>query len=137
MKSSKSQELQDVFMGFHQKVSTAFRREAKDMPFTMSQLEALRFITEHQKPSMKDVAAHLNVTAPSATAMVEQLFEKGLVKRQLDPADRRTVHILPTPKASKLFSSFAELKVRVFSRILNDLSEKDQETLAAILKKLL
>jgi DNA-binding MarR family transcriptional regulator len=147
MKSSRStkrgsvraqdRELQYVFMQFHQKVTSAFRKEAKDMPFTIPQLEALRFVIEQKNPTMKDIASHLDVTAPSATAMIEQLSEKKLITRGFDSADRRTIHVFPTSKASKLFSLFAQIKARVFGEILSDLSSQDQKTLISILSKLI
>ena len=133
----KDTELQDVFMKFHKKMSNALRKEAKSIPLTIPQLEALRFIIEQKGSNMRDIAAHLEVKAPSATTMIEHLHKKSLVNRRLDPADRRTVHVVPTAKALKFFSSFLKFKARVVGAMFAGLSENDGKQLTAILKKLI
>jgi DNA-binding MarR family transcriptional regulator len=130
-------DLPDIFMQLHQKVGCALRKESKHLPFTISQLEALRFLVEHPDSTMKDIAAQLTITAPSATAMIEQLAEKKLIRRTFDPDDRRTVRVMATAKATKLFDSFKETKIQIFREILRNISDQDRKQLTAILQKLI
>ena len=130
-------ELLEVFVRFHQKWIIALRKEAKNLPLTIPQIETLRFVIENEDSTMKDVAKHLYITAPSATAMIEHLFAKKLARRILDPADRRAVHIVPTPKAIELFSSLKKFKAKVFNDMLKGLSTEDKKILTKILTKII
>jgi DNA-binding MarR family transcriptional regulator len=129
-------ELQDIFMKFHKKISVALRREAKDVALTIPQLEALRFVIEQKGSTMNDVAKHLGVTAPSATVMIEHLYDKKLIGRRINPSDRRTIHVFPTLKATKLFSSFMKIKIRVLNTMFANLNNEDRKKLVVILKKI-
>ncbi|MDD4989124.1 MAG: MarR family transcriptional regulator [Candidatus Pacebacteria bacterium] len=129
-------ELQDVFIAFHQKLIIAFRRKMEAMHFTFSQIETLRFIFEKKNPTMKNIADYLSISAPSATSMIESLANKKLITRKVDSKDRRTVRIVITPKASKLFTLFRGIKTKMFAEMLKNLNDNDKKQLTAILKKL-
>jgi len=129
--------LEDVFMALHQKVGTSLRQEAKSLDYTISQLEVLRFVIAEQHPTMKDIATHLHITAPSATSLIEHLCDHKLVTRKTDLLDRREVRVHPTSKTVRLFSKFKNLKNTVFSELLRPLSTTDREHLTTILSKLI
>ncbi len=131
------EELHDVFMEFYKRISIAFRKEAKNISLTIPQLETLRFVVEKKISTMNEIANHLGVTAPSATVMIEHLYKKKLIDRRLDAADRRTVRIISTNNASKIFSSFNRLKSKVFKTIFAGLEHEDRQKLITILKKLI
>lgn len=130
-------ELQDIFVTFHQRLVVSFRKKMEDLNFTLPQMEVLHFVLEKNKPTMKDIATHLSISAPSATSMIEHLSHKKLIRRKMDPKDRRTVHIFLTPKASKLFLSFIEMKSQIFGDMLKNLIDDEKKELATILKKLI
>ncbi len=129
--------LEDLFMTLHQRLLAALRAEAEKAGFTISQLEVLRFIVAQKHPTMKDIAEHLHITAPSATALVDHLYARKLVTRKTDPKDRRGVRISPTPKTTKLFSTFKGIKANVVSELFSPLGTADRTELIKIIKKLL
>ena len=53
-------------------------------------------------PSMKVVAERLHCNAPNMTFMVNQLTDRGLVERAVDPADRRSRVLVLTPKGRRV-----------------------------------
>ncbi len=130
-------EIQDIFMKFHQKFIICLRKEADNLNFTISQLDIMRFIVDKKNPTMKDIASHLSITAPSATSMVENLYDKKLVNRKSDPKDRRGVRISPTQKTMKLFSLFKDIKAGVAGELFAPLTSEDKKQLAIILKKII
>ena len=132
-----SKELQDVFMRFHHKFVTYLRKEAENLHFTISQLDILRFVVEKKNPTMKNIVTHLDITAPSATSIIENLYEKKLVNREIDTKDRRGVRIYPTEKTLKLFSKFKDIKAGVVNEILLPLTLEDKKQLTNILKKII
>ena len=130
-------EIKDVFMKFHQKFITCLRKEADNLNFTISQLDILKFIVDKKNPTMKDITGHLNITAPSATSMIENLYDKKMVNRESDPGDRRGVRISPTKATLKLFSSFKDVKESVVGELFLPLTLEDKKQLTVILKKII
>jgi len=123
-------EIKDVFMKFHQKFITCLRKEADNLNFTISQLDILKFIVDKKSPTMKDIASHLNITAPSATSMIENLYDKKMVNRENDPNDRRGVRISPAQTTLKLFASFKDIKAGVVDELFLPLTAEDKKQLA-------
>jgi DNA-binding MarR family transcriptional regulator len=53
-------------------------------------------------PSMKVVAERLHCNAPNLTFMTNQLIDRGLVERAMDPADRRSRVMVLTDKGRRV-----------------------------------
>ena len=62
--------------------------------------------------TVRGLAAALNVSKPAISRALDSLGKLGLVRRTRDPADRRSVHIKPTPKGSAYLDQFAKLIVK-------------------------
>ena len=128
--------LQDLFLEFGRKVSSMFKKRIGDLNLTITQVETLKFIIDKDKPTMKDIADYFDISAPSATSMVEHLISKKLVKREQDRLDRRTINILPTKNAVQIFNSLKKAKAKAISSALKNLSLKDRRNLAEIFRKI-
>ena len=99
------------------------------------QLITLRFI-EYKKPTMKEVADYLTITAPSATSLVNNLAKDELVKREEEKGDRRIVKIVITLKGERYLKKGMEYLSQKIKKNLEILSQKEQMELAKILRKL-
>jgi MarR family transcriptional regulator for hemolysin len=75
-----------------------------------------------------DLAAELDVTAPSLVRVVDQLAEAGFVERRRDPVDARVSRVCLTPAgrslATRIEASFTTLR----SEMLLDVSDQDLVT---------
>jgi DNA-binding MarR family transcriptional regulator len=100
------------------------------------QLITLRYIKE-EKPLMKDIADFLTITPPSATSFVETLCQAGLAARLEDPADRRAVRIAITKKGEEILTAGLEVMTRKMRKVLEKLSQSEQESLVKILQKII
>lgn len=100
---------------------------------TLPQLEALYYAEQAKKPLMRDIAAYLRVTAPTATSLIEDLVKRGLLVRQADPSDRRAVHVELTLRGKKALREHMGRKARIIERILGVLSAKDRADFIRIL----
>jgi DNA-binding MarR family transcriptional regulator len=69
------------------------RRAVGDL--TLSQVSALVSLEQHGSLRAGDLAARESVSAPTMTRILAVLEERGLVAREVDPADRRasSVHL--------------------------------------------
>ncbi len=84
---------------------------------SISQFHAIMMIRKKKKVSLKELAAIQQISPPSASAMVNRLVAKGILKRSRSRSDRRKVEISLThdslarhEKVEKaIFASFVEL----------------------------
>ncbi|MDR5709690.1 MAG: MarR family transcriptional regulator [Armatimonadota bacterium] len=69
---------------------------------SVPQFRTLVFLRHHPGASLADLAEHLGVTPPTASALVERLVQRGLVHRAADPRERRRVVLGLTPAGARL-----------------------------------
>jgi DNA-binding MarR family transcriptional regulator len=97
-------------------------------------LETLRYIQEHEKPTMSDIAEYLKIAPPSATALVNSFVKEGILERTADPADRRVVRLGLSIKGKNLLKEIMLQREKAFARLTASLSIKDCQELTRILK---
>jgi MarR family 2-MHQ and catechol resistance regulon transcriptional repressor len=102
----------------------------------MAQMEALRFVRERVSAQMKQVAEFLDITPPSATALINHLAQSGLVKRTFDRKDRRTIHLTLTKKGRAVLDKGIKQRCKIFKLMLGNLNTKEQSEFIRILKKM-
>lgn len=87
---------------------------------------------------MVDIAGHLTIGKSAVTKTVDRLQERGLITRQRDLVDRRTVYAAVTADGSKLFAAaqpaFASAVQRYFA---GQLSEPEISQLAGLPERVL
>jgi DNA-binding MarR family transcriptional regulator len=69
---------------------------------SMPQVRVLGLLSRYPGSSVSDVAAHLDVAIPTASALVDRLVKKHLVQRKDDPAERRRTMLTVTPAGKDL-----------------------------------
>jgi DNA-binding MarR family transcriptional regulator len=77
------------------------------------------------------------VTSGAVTARLDRLVDKGLVTREVDPGNRRSVIVTLTRTGRRLVDRVVELHVANEDRLLAPLSARDRERLAGLLRTLL
>ncbi len=66
---------------------------------SMTEVHVLEAIQKSEEPTMSRVAKRLRVTVGTLTTSVSRLVEKGYVKRQSKPGDKRKVYLTLTNPA--------------------------------------
>jgi len=120
--------------------SRLIRERVKDRekinPFSFLRLETLRYVTEKDNPSMKDIADYLCVAPPSATSLINSLVEARQIERSYDKNDRRFVRLVVTPKGkTALASGFKKITTKM-RRALSNLNAKERSSLFKILENI-
>ncbi|MDE2079572.1 MAG: MarR family transcriptional regulator [Patescibacteria group bacterium] len=100
------------------------------------QLEVLRYVGEHEAPTMKEVAGYLCVTPPSATFLIGGLVDGGELARVADSRDRRVVRLVLTPRGRRAFRESSEKILRRMKEVLGALSAREAQELSRMLKKI-
>ena len=83
------------------------------------------------------LAGSAMVTSGAITNRIDRLVARGLVTREVDPANRRTVRIGLTRQGRHLVDKVLPLHVANEASLLEPLSPAEQQRLAALLRKLL
>jgi DNA-binding MarR family transcriptional regulator len=87
--------------------------------------------------SASDLARAIVLTSGGMTPVLDQLEERGLITRQIDPEDRRARRITITEKGRSLINRAMEQRVARHRSLNAALSIEEREGLSAILRKLL
>lgn len=69
---------------------------------SLPQLRVLGFVSRNPGAGVSDVAAHLDVTNPTASALVDRLVKKNLLVRKEDPTERRRTLLTLTDSGAKV-----------------------------------
>src|ERR1700749_1157885 len=104
---------------------------------TPGQERALRIITRSEEPlRMTELADHLGIVPRSATTVVDALEQAGLVRREIDPRNRRAILLRLTDRGAAVRDDLREARRRAAEDLFAPLPETDRETLAGLLAKL-
>lgn len=105
-------------------------------PSAWLRLETMRFISEHDGPSMRSLAAHLSITAPSATSLVSGLVRDGLVAREIDARDRRASRLVLTAKGKAALARKFARGTELLAPLFAPLSSEELATFTRLLSRL-
>lgn len=104
---------------------------------TPAQERALRFITRgDEPPRMTELADRLGIVPRSVTTVIDALEEAGLVRREVDPRNRRAILLRLTDRGAAVRDELREARRRAAEDLFAPLAPSDRETLAALLTRL-
>lgn len=105
-----------------------------------NELAILRFLLRERahahevKPS--EIARHLDISSASTTALLDRLEKAGMVVRESNPEDRRSILIAVTDQAEEaIASTYEAFEVRL-AGLMTDLSPQEREDVAAFFSSL-
>jgi DNA-binding MarR family transcriptional regulator len=105
-----------------------------------AQASALGTVNRLERPTLGELAAIEQVQPPSMTRIVANLAQAGMVTRETDRSDRRSVRVRITPAGARALERMRTAKNAFLLRRLGDLSTDDQrraEELVGLLEHLL
>ncbi len=94
----------------------------------------LGFACTYGGASAAEICAAFEIDRAEASRAVSRLMKTGLVKRETDPHHRSKKRIIPTDHGFEIFKLVVEKRQAYFSRIMQDLSRSDLETLDRALR---
>jgi DNA-binding MarR family transcriptional regulator len=84
-----------------------------------------------------ELADRLGLNRSHLVGYLDTVENRGLVRRDRDPADRRRQLVVLTPEGQRLQRHLREVAERVQAEFLQELSEPERETLIALLRRVL
>ncbi|HWT12414.1 MAG TPA: MarR family transcriptional regulator [Allosphingosinicella sp.] len=106
------------------------RREDDGSGLSAPRLSALSVIAFAGPLSLAELAAAEQVRAPTMSRIVEALVQGGLVTRETDGTDRRSVRIAATAEGRRLMEVGRERRVRALVGRLAGLADSERRALA-------
>lgn len=136
MKDNKTNELAEVMFQVFRLMKERMSYTSKLTHLSVLQIHTLVYLMKNENVAMSDIAEHFNIELPSATSLLNKLYEQNLVVRNEDKKDRRLVRIKLTSDGKKLVKQAMRERCEKLEFILSHLSEKERTELLAILKTL-
>jgi len=88
-----AQLLPELAVALYESAPRHSRPQPAGEPLTGRQLEAVVFLAHRGKATMGEFADGLEIGRAAASELATRLLDKGVVRREHDPADHRLVHI--------------------------------------------
>jgi MarR family 2-MHQ and catechol resistance regulon transcriptional repressor len=103
---------------------------------TEPQFAALECLGHLGSLTLGDLSRKMLVSSGNITCVIDNLEKSGLVKRSRSLEDKRTTYVQLSPEGKKMFDDIFVHHAEFIRRTASLLSENEQITLAALLKKL-
>jgi len=100
------------------------------------QLEVLKTLQAEGRLNITGIAERLQIPAPQMTHLLDRLAEAGLVERQHDEHDRRTINIWLTARGRNALEKYEQAIRQAIRASLSDLTKEELERLSASLHTL-
>lgn len=108
-----------------------------DQDLTFTQWIALMGLREGVAETSADLARHLNHDTGATTRLVDQLEERGFVKRQRSKSDRRVVKLALTPQGRAVAKMHVPPIVDFWNRMTDELSQQEIKQLIGLTTRLI
>lgn len=108
----------------------------KTYDITVEQWGLLNRLWETDGVSQKELAEKSCKDQANITRILDKLEEKGLIKRQADPKDRRAFAIFLTEAGWDLRDKLIPVAVEVLDKALRGIRQEEEEQLKVLLKRI-
>lgn len=123
----------DLVMALARRVRRAYVDALADWEVTPAQARALRVLVGADGMRPSGLAEVLRIAPRSATEVVDALEERGWVRREPDPSDRRATRVVPTEDGRTLVVRIDDVRREASQRVLDVLTPAQRRTLHGIL----
>ncbi len=103
---------------------------------SVNQMHALMLIQKRGKVSISELALLLGVSAPSASAMVDRMVEKGVLTREPSTTDRRRMDVRIAPAVEKDFERVNAVLLAAFERLVEKAGAETAKMWCQVLERL-
>ena len=130
-------QLADLLHRMTRRLRRAQAERLAPIGLTPAQERALRMITRSEEPPrMTELADHLGIAPRSVTTVVDALEEAGLVRREVDPQNRRAIRLHLTDRGMAVRDEMREARRRAAEDLFAPLTAEDRKALGDLLSLL-
>lgn len=121
---------------FNSLLSNSCEKEA-ECDLSVQEIKAIEFLGRKGTNKMKDLADYLKLAVSSTTTLVDNLENKGVVKRERSLEDRRVIMLQLTEDGKQNYQSTLDSYRQFCRNILSALSLEEQNNLLEIFDKII
>jgi DNA-binding MarR family transcriptional regulator len=130
-------QLADLVHRLTRRLRRAQAEQLAPLGLTPAQERAMRMIARNEEPPrMTEIAERLGIVPRSLTTVIDALEEDGLVRREVDPRNRRAILLHLTDRGTAVRDELREARRRAAEDLFAPLSDADRETLGGLLSRL-
>jgi DNA-binding MarR family transcriptional regulator len=129
----------DVWRGFSdgfKNWSRLAERNLSVLQLTVTELRALRVLSESGPCSMATLAKEQRMTAPGMTIVVDRLERAGLARRVRSDVDRRRINVAITGKGGETLKRAMKLHDKFVERTIRGITSQEIDSFLAILDRI-
>ena len=127
-------QLADQLYRLTRRLGRAQAERLAPLGLTPAQERALRMIArDGEPPRMTELADRLGIVPRSLTTVIDALEEAGLVRREIDPRNRRAILLRLTDRGTAVRDDLREARRRAAEDLFAPLAAADRKTLADLL----
>jgi DNA-binding MarR family transcriptional regulator len=106
----------------------------QDAEISFSQLKCLGLLSNAETPmSLGALSEELGLSLAAVSRAVDGLVQRGAVKRQEDPSDRRSKLVTVSARGRAVYERVLAVRVAGVERFVEELEPEDRDALAAAL----
>jgi DNA-binding MarR family transcriptional regulator len=109
-------------------------RSHRSPDLSVPHFRTLAYLHRHPGASLSDVAAHIGLTLPSISKMVDRLVARELVTRRSGPQDRRRICLELTPQGESTYQAAASATRARLAERLAALSPDERATIGQAMR---
>lgn len=127
---------------FMRQISVTYRcamryreRELSDTGLAGCHTPYLLALYRHEGMTQEELARYLHVNKSSVTRQLAALEEKGYIRREPDPDDRRSLLVYPTEQALALRERMRRVLRDWSAYLTGDFTDEERETLSRLMAR--
>ena len=130
MNHQDAKEMHELFFSFvglfHEKFLVRFRRRDPNLPgLKKNHFKIMGMLSQHEFLMSSEIGRRLDIEKGSITTLIDQLLEKGLVTRQIDPNDRRKSQVSLSTVGREEMNSLLEEHAEEIECCLQDMDASE------------
>ncbi|MFJ8477360.1 MarR family winged helix-turn-helix transcriptional regulator [Kitasatospora sp. NPDC094011] len=129
-------EFSALLTGIQRMLRRRLRRRLEQPRLRGAQVELLRLVTDTPGLRVSAAAEELCLAGNSVSTLVNQLVAQDLLRREVDPGDRRAALLYATPAAEQRIGQWRRRRRELMGELVADLPEPERAALAAALPAL-
>jgi DNA-binding MarR family transcriptional regulator len=127
-------ELPELLHLVSRRLRHGYLQRLEPLGLTPGQARALRALIDAGRPlRMVGLADELRIVPRSVTPVIDALEETGLVRRQVDPANRRSTLVVITPAGRQVHEQAREARLQAGRELFAVLSQEQRDQLKGLL----
>lgn len=125
----------EAYVSLRREIALIRAAETKNLDFGHNQISVL-YRLSLSSASMGELASHLSSDKASITRTISSLENEGLVRRLIDPNDRRVSHIELTAKGKAQAHKAHEIRKSIGRKLNSGLTPAERKQLVYLVNKI-